>query len=162
MLIWTAVVVMGAAIFVSVYEPTEEIDPVEQELDSLRNRLDSLEAKYIDLHELSWENIDYWLRVYEIEHPEIVKRQIALETGLLTSAICQENNNLFGMKQARVRKTTALGTKRGHAYYSNYIESIKDYKLWQDSMYEGGDYYAFLTRVGYAENTRYAAVLKSI
>jgi hypothetical protein len=67
------------------------------------------------------------------------------------------------MKEPRVRSTKALGTKRGHAYFTNYIDSIKDYKLWQDNMYDGHhDYYAFLNKVGYAEARHYIAALKSI
>ena len=115
------------------------------------------------LHDLSWENVVYWIDTLGIDHPEIVMQQVLLETGQLSSAICHENNNLFGMKEPRVRSTTALGTKRGHAYYRSYIDSIKDYKLWQDNMYDGHhDYYAFLSEVGYAEARHYIAALKSI
>jgi len=127
-----------------------------------KQRADSLQTELDSLHVLSWENVEYWIDTLGIEHPEIVKQQIALETGMLTSAICLENSNLFGMKEPRVRETTALGTQRGHAYYHNYIDSIKDYKLWQDNMYDGGDYYAFLHRVGYAEANHYIAALKTI
>ena len=140
----------------------EEIDLYQEQIDSLINEVDSLKFRYEQLHELSWENIDYWIDHLEIEHPEIVKQQIALETGMLTSTICAENNNLFGMKEPRVRETTALGTQHGHAYYHNYIDSIKDYKLWQDYSYSGGDYYGFLNRVGYAEANHYIAALKTI
>ena len=132
-----------------------EMEELEQQKDSLQNELD-------DLHDLSWGNIDYWIDTLEIQHPEIVKQQIALETGMLTSAICQENSNLFGMKEPRVRETTALGTQRGHAFYHSYIDSIKDYKLWQDYSYVDGDYYSFLSRVGYAEARHYIAALKTI
>jgi len=154
---------VSAAVIGIVFQPEETgIDPMQEQLDSLKTEVDSLRLRYDQLHELSWENIDYWLEEFEIDHPEIVKQQIALETGMLTSTICAENNNLFGMKEPRVRETTALGTKRGHAYYENYVDSIKDYKLWQDNMYVGGDYYAFLNRVGYAEATYYITALKSI
>jgi len=133
----------------------EQMDEKQSEIDSLQSELDTL-------HTLSWENIEYWIDTLDIDHPEIVMQQIMLETGLLESDICRENHNLFGMKEPRVRETTALGTKRGHAYYSNYIDSIKDYKLWQDNMYEGGNYYSFLSNVGYAEATYYILALKQI
>jgi uncharacterized FlgJ-related protein len=144
-----------------VEKENETLDLFKQQQE-LEIQSDSLRAELDSLHVLSWKNIEYWIDTLGIEHKEIVMQQIALETGMLTSNICRENNNLFGMKQARVRETTALGTKRGHAYYSSYIESIKDYKLWQDNMYDGGDYYVFLDRIGYAENMRYASILKSI
>lgn len=136
-------------------------DVIEQR-DALQSKSDSLQAELDKLHDLSWENVVYWVDTLGIDHPEIVMQQIALETGMLTSAICLENSNLFGMKEPRVRETTALGTQRGHAHYHNYIDSIKDYKLWQDNMYDGGDYYAFLNRVGYAEANHYIAALKTI
>jgi len=157
------VMMVSAAVIGIIFQPKEAgIDPMQEQLDSLKIEVDSLRLRYDQLHELSWENIDYWLEEFEIYHPEIVKQQIALETGMLTSAICLENSNLFGMKEPRVRETTALGTQRGHAFYRNYIDSIKDYKLWQDSMYDGGDYYSFLNRVGYAEANHYIAALKTI
>jgi hypothetical protein len=37
------------------------------------------------------------------------------------------------MKLARQRDTTAIGENRGHAKYKNWQDSVKDYKLWQDS-----------------------------
>jgi len=155
------VLLVGSLAFVPDAEPEE--DPYQERLDSIMIELDSLKVQYDKLHKLSWENIDYWLEAFDIEHPEIVKAQIAVETGSLTSTICLENNNLFGMKEPRVRETTALGTKRRHAYYATYIDSIKDYKLWQDNMYSGEDcYYTFLDRVGYAEANHYIAALKTI
>jgi len=127
-----------------------------------QSKIDSLKLELDTLHTLSWENIEYWIDTLGIDHPEIAMQQVILETGMLSSDICKENHNLFGMKEPRVRKTTALGTKRGHAYYENYIDSIKDYKLWQDEMYDGGNYYSFLSNVGYAEAKHYIASLKNI
>ena len=124
-------------------------------IDSLKNELDSL-------HDLSWEAIDYWLGYYNVKHRDVVKRQIRLESANLTSVICRENHNLFGMKQPRVRPTTALGTRHGHAYYASYHASIKDYALWQQNMYDGGDYYAFLQEIGYATAPNYIQTLKRL
>ena len=56
--------------------------------------------------------------------------QAAHETGNFTSDIFKENNNLFGMKLARVRKTTAIGENRGHAVYASIEDCIKDYWLY--------------------------------
>jgi len=95
-----------------------------------------------------------------IEHPEIVMAQCRLETGNLTSRIYMQNNNLFGMKEAKQRETTAEGTKNNHAYYSHWKESIADYKLWQDRYYKEGDYYEFLEGMGYATSPTYIKKLK--
>ena len=75
----------------------------------------------------------------------------------LKSDLCKNNFNLFGMKLARVRETTALGEYNGHAYYANYLDSILDYKLWQDYLErkEGENYYDYLIRRCYAENINY-------
>ncbi len=62
--------------------------------------------------------------------PHIVLAQAILETGHFESKIFVENNNLFGMKEARVRLNLAEGTQYGHAYYNNWKESVTDYALW--------------------------------
>ena len=49
---------------------------------------------------------------------------------LYESKIFKENNNLFGMKEARVRLNLAKGTQHGHAYYDDWKESLTDYALW--------------------------------
>lgn len=60
--------------------------------------------------------------------------QAAHETGNFTSDIFKENNNLFGMKLARVRKTTAIGENRGHAVYKSIEDSIADYWLYNKAL----------------------------
>jgi uncharacterized FlgJ-related protein len=96
---------------------------IENEVNEMQHKIDSLEA----LRDLSWENIDKWMDYFGVEHKEVAMQQIFLETGNLSSAICMENNNLFGMRHPRVRETTSLGVNRGHAKYSHWIESIRDY-----------------------------------
>ena len=64
------------------------------------------------------------------KYPHIVLAQAILETGHFNSKIFKENNNLFGMKEARVRLNLAKGTQHGHAYYDNWEESVMDYALW--------------------------------
>jgi hypothetical protein len=109
---------------------------------------------------LTWSNIDWWLNYYQVQNIEIVKHQIRLETGNLTSKYCRENSNLFGMKLPQKRSATAIGRLDGMAYYDNWIMSIADYKLWQDRYYKGGDYYTFLTVRRYAEDPFYIRKLK--
>lgn len=71
------------------------------------------------------------LKRLNIRFPHIVLAQSILETGHWESRIYQENNNLFGMKQARARATTAEGTQLGHAYYDDWKSSVTDYALYQ-------------------------------
>jgi uncharacterized FlgJ-related protein len=106
------------------------------------------------------DNIDIWLKEYNIQYPDIVKAQIILETGWLKSSICKENNNLFGMKLAKSRITTAIGKNKGHAVYKTLRDSVKDYAIWQHAKYKGGDYYTFLKDIGYAKDDNYTNKLK--
>lgn len=58
---------------------------------------------------------------------ETIYAQAQHETGNFTSPIFKENNNLFGMREASVRKSFASGTARGHATYKNIFNSVRDY-----------------------------------
>lgn len=66
-----------------------------------------------------------------IRFPHIVFAQAVLETGHFSSPIFLNNNNLFGMKEARVRQNVASGTQMGHACYNTWQESVVDYALYQ-------------------------------
>jgi uncharacterized FlgJ-related protein len=93
-----------------------------------------------------------------IAYPDVVLAQAKIETGNFTSKIFIENNNLFGMKLPKRRETTAVGENRNHATYTDWIQSIKDYKLWQDKMIHKSptleDYLNYLGR-NYAEDKNY-------
>ena len=115
-----------------------------------------------DKNKLNWYAIDYWIHVYGIQEPDIVKRQIMLETGNLTSRICRECNNLFGMKKPRKRKTMAIGRDNSMAVYSQWQDSILDYAIWQSYFYQGGDYFEFLKSHGYATDKGYIQKLKAL
>ena len=71
------------------------------------------------------------LKRLNVRFPHIILAQAILETGYYDSRIYHENNNLFGMKEARARATTARGTQLGHAFYDNWKESVTDYALYQ-------------------------------
>jgi len=103
-----------------------------------------------------------YIRIMGIKHPDIVYAQTVVETGHYKSKICKENNNLFGMKYPKKRRTVATRVNRGHAVYRNWQESIFDYWLWQKYYYLGGDYYKFLKSWGYATSKNYIDLLKKI
>jgi uncharacterized FlgJ-related protein len=73
------------------------------------------------------------LKRLNVRFPEIILAQSILETGHFSSRIFVENNNLFGMKEARARSTTAVGTQLGHAYYDHWKQSVMDYALFQNA-----------------------------
>lgn len=65
---------------------------------------------------------------------KLITAQAGFETGNFTSVIFKENNNLFGMKLPKVRKTTAIGENRGHAVYRTIEDSVKDYWLYSRAL----------------------------
>ena len=84
-----------------------------------------------------------------IPHYNIVLAQARLETGNFTSRLCKVNHNLFGIKHGR-----------RYARYSDWRQSIADYKKRISSRYKGGDYYQFLIRIGYAKDKQYVSKLR--
>ena len=104
------------------------------------------------------------LKELNIKYPHIVLAQAKLESNNYSSRIFIENNNLFGMKEARVRVNLAKGTQHKHAYYNTWQESVLDYAFWM-STYGSKckteqQYYDLLN--GYAEDTGYQAKLKNL
>ena len=114
-----------------------------------------------NLLEFSPENVLMLLEFYDVKEKDIVFNQVKLETGNFKSAVFKENNNLFGMKHPMIRPTTSIESALGHAYYNSYIESIKDYKLYQQRYYNGGDYYQFLINYQYSTDANYINKLRS-
>ena len=96
---------------------------------------------------------------------DIVYAQAILETNNFKSRIFNENNNLFGMKQAVKRITKARYTQYEHAYYKNWIESLDDYALYSStylsSLKTESDYFEYISQY-YAEDSQYVTKLKKI
>lgn len=102
--------------------------------------------------ELTPENVFIQLEKFGIQHPEIVLRQSILETGWYECDYCSlQHNNIFGFRY-----------KKKYLEFDNWVDAVKYYKKWQDKRYDGGDYYTFLTNIGYATSKTYISKLKSI
>ena len=86
-----------------------------------------------------------------IPHANIVLAQAKLETGNFKSDLVRTHQNIFGLK-------------KGNRYrrYSHWTECVSDYKVCISSRYNGGSYYAFLNRIGYASHPNYTGLLKSM
>jgi flagellum-specific peptidoglycan hydrolase FlgJ len=69
-----------------------------------------------------------------ILYPHIALSQAIYESGHFKSSIFVKNNNLFGMRLAKSRKTTAIGQRKKYATYNSWSDSVIDYKLWQDNI----------------------------
>lgn len=107
--------------------------------------------------ELTLDNVIEYLKLMDIQHPEVVVRQFILETGWGKSYVCKKYHNLFGF----MKYSQDLG-KYVYFKYNHWTESIESYKRFQDKKYKGGCYYTFLNNVGYAEAPDYVEVLKTI
>lgn len=130
-----------------------------QEYNAKRLELESL--KYLPFSE---ERMILYLSQFNIKYQDIIIAQARLETGYYLSLIFLENNNLFGMRNPRVRQTTSLGSRYGHAYYVHWTDSVDDYVLWYEyNMNRIEDcYYTFLKKVGYAQDKKYINKLKKM
>jgi len=98
-------------------------------------------------------------------YPHIILAQAKLESGYFKSTIFLENNNMFGMKQAKLRANLAKGTNRNHAYYDTWQDCILDYALYYSTYLSDirteGEYFEYL-RQNYAEDKMYVQRLKQI
>jgi len=109
----------------------------------------------------SKENMMRLMYSLKIAHPDIVMAQAIIESGNFKSNIFKENNNLFGMKMPEYRKTTAIGTNRGHAVYRNWRESVIDYALWQGKRARYTTTNQYLRRLrSYAADPNYITKIK--
>lgn len=128
----------------------------------------SLEDKLIIIREanaFSEEKLKEKIYSLNFKFPHIVLAQAKLESANFTSPIFLENNNLFGMKEARSRANLAIGTKRAHAHYENWQDSVLDYALYYSTyLYRirtEQEYYNYLSQY-YAEDPIYVQRLKQI
>lgn len=118
-----------------------------------------------EVDSFSEEKLTNMLIDLNVSFPHIVMAQSMLETGYWKSDIFLENHNLFGMKQARRRITTAEGTSRNHAYYNHWRESVYDYAFYQCrylSRLDTEDAYFQYLDASYAEADNYISSLKKV
>jgi hypothetical protein len=128
----------------------------------------SIEEKVIILNQqdgFTPEKLKEYILELNIKFPHIVYAQSILETNSFKSNIFKTNNNLFGMKQARIRATTNQGTERGHATYKHWRESVVDYALFQNAYLNKITteelYFQYLEE-NYAEDKEYVIKLNKI
>lgn len=114
--------------------------------------------KASNAEEFSRENFIKMLKELNIKFPHIVMAQAIIESGNFQSKIFRSNNNMFGMKQARMRCTTAQGTELNHAYYDTWKEAVYDYALFQSAYLRDlkteSQYLEYLNK-NYAEASEY-------
>ena len=136
--------------------PQQKNDKIEIKMNVIKDSvvLDTIKIKPLLSNRtlpLNEKNLKKVLKANNIKHPNIVLAQAKLETGNFTSKVCKSKGNLFGLR-------------KGNQYrcYEHWTESVKDYKKLIQSRYTGGDYLAFLNRIGYAEDPSYIDKLQTI
>lgn len=100
-----------------------------------------------------------------MKYPYIVLAQAKLESGNFTSKVFKQNNNMFGMRKARQRITSAMGEKNTYAYYRDWIDCVYDYAMYQSSvMCKVSNESEYFAKLGerYAEDSTYTSKLKEI
>ena len=87
-----------------------------------------------------------------------------IESGNFTSNLFKQNNNMFGMKEAKQRPTTALGAENNYAYYEDWQSCVEDYALWQSAYGRGLTDKQYLELLGsvYAEDSLYTNKIKNL
>jgi len=105
------------------------------------------------------------LKELNVKYPHIVLAQSMIETGQWKSKIFMENNNLFGMKEAKMRITTAGGTQYNHAFYNHWRESVYDYAFYQcrylGNIRSESEYFQYLS-ASYAEDPNYLNAIRQV
>ncbi len=130
----------------------ERLDP-EPFLTYLNDYIVGLQQKMESLHfedhpslPLNINNLFKVMEKYHIKFPKIVAAQCVLESGWMSSDLCTKWCNLFGLYDSR---------KGDYYHFKTWMESVEAYrrlvqKKWNPRI--DSDYYAFLKRIGYAEN----------
>ena len=111
----------------------------------------------------SKEKMATMLHELNVKYPWIPMAQSMVETGQWKSEVFFENNNLFGMREAKSRITTSIGTNLNHAQYNSWRESVYDYAFYQSrylaSINTEDEYYQYLN-ASYAEDPGYVKKIK--
>jgi len=120
-------IIILSSIFIEVFAPPSPPLPTKEQSIEFRSLTQPFSP------ELLKETIHYYTL-----YPEIVYAQARLETGDFISNIFKENNNCFGMKLPKHRPTLAIGLNRHSAVYINWLDSVKDLRMWQDYYMDRG------------------------
>jgi hypothetical protein len=92
-----------------------------------------------------------------VKYPHIVLAQAKLESSNFKSEAFKRNNNMFGMKRAYQRITTAQNKKDTYAVYRDWVDCFYDYCMYQSEvMCNISNEEQYFTKLG----ERYAGFIK--
>ena len=141
-------------------DPMPFIQALNRQVESFNDRLAEISGKDSPIYnnekakptELTIENLYAALKKHGIKYPKIVLAQAILETGRFRSRVCNENNNLFGLRHSN-----------GYYVFDHWEESVIAYKnKVQYKHRDNENYYAFLKRIGYASAKDYIERVREI
>lgn len=132
-------------------KPSENTIRIEMVKDSVKVTPKNVKVAQVKPKVLNETNLKEELTKNKIPHANIVLAQAKLESGNFKSDLVRTHQNIFGLK-------------KGNRYrrYSHWTECVKDYKKCISDRYDGGNYYAFLNRIGYASHPNYTGLLKDM
>jgi uncharacterized membrane protein YvbJ len=133
----------------------QEINPIQIELKTDSIKKDTVikltqEFAPVSKPKLTAQNVKKEIKKHKIPHSDIVLAQAKLESGNFNSKLTKSHNNIFGLK-----------TGNNYTYYTHWSDCVADYKKRISSRYKGGNYYVFLSKIGYAEDPNYISTLKT-
>lgn len=106
------------------------------------------------MEEVNEEVLYNTLKHYDFPSPAIITAQAVLESGNFKSKLCKDNNNLFGLYNSRTMS---------YFKFDSWISCVFAYKQFVLSRYDPEeDYYRFLDRIGYAEDSLYESKVKEL
>ena len=141
-------------------DPMPFIQALNQQVKTFNDRLTEISDKDSPIYnnekaeptELTIENLYAALKKHGIKYPKIVLAQAILETGRFRSRVCNENNNLFGLRHSN-----------GYYVFDHWEESVIAYKnKVQYKHRDNENYYAFLKRIGYSTSKDYTRRVREI
>ena len=141
-------------------DPFPFIHALNQQVEFFNNRLAEITGKDSPIFnnggvvnkELTIENLYAALKRHGIKYPKIVLAQAILETGRFRSRVCNEYNNLFGLRHSK-----------GYYSFDHWEESVIAYKNKVQYKHRDGEgYYSFLKRIGYASAPDYINKVREI
>lgn len=113
-----------------------------------------LEQPYFLSEELNDSILLIACEYYRIKYPKIVVSQAILESGWFKSKVFKEYNNPFGLYNSK---------KADYYKFNHWSEAILAYKSMIEYKHKDGeDYYDFLQRIGYAQDSLYIPKIKRI
>ncbi len=116
---------------------------------------------------ISKENLVRVLNDLEVQHVDIVFAQALLESAEFKSNVFKTRNNLFGMKVPGKRPTVASNVgKKGYAHYDNWVQSVEDYRLYQNYVTKNKDLsrsqYLSIIAKSYSQTSDYVTRLNRV